>query len=156
MDRQVKGDILENLIIFDTYQAFKEKYYVTKIQRKSDNKEVDVSVIDKESKETYLFEVKYSNHIEKDHTKNLSSQSFIEYISENFGEVKARFVIYTGAPAEITDSLGDITYISAEEYLKNITHCSDILELLGSFSGIGKKEPARSMILAAKDLEASR
>ena len=131
IDKQVKGDILENLILFDTYQALGKNYYVTKIRRKQDSKEVDVVATDKKTKDTYLFEVKYADFIdESDQTKNLSNREFMNYISERFGQIKGRFVIYNGQYEPLSDGMGDIHYVSAEDYLKNVVHSDNIPQLL--------------------------
>lgn len=152
VDRQVKGDILENLILYDTYQALKDNYYVSKLHLNTSNKEVDVIVVDKKTKETYLFEVKYADYVDSEQTKNLSNSDFNEYIKENFGEVKGRYLIYNGERTAIKDELGTISYIKAEEYLKNIVHCNSIQDLLFSChiekelknNDIDKKPPANN------------
>ena len=152
VDRQVKGDILENLILYDTYQALKDNYYVSKLHLNTSNKEVDVIVVDKKTKETYIFEVKYADYVDSEQTKNLSNSDFNEYIKENFGEVKGRYLIYNGERTAIKDELGTISYIKAEEYLKNIVHCNSIQDLLLSChiekelknNDIDKKPPANN------------
>ena len=51
------------------------------------------------------FEVKYSNQIVIDQTKHLRNTDFLEYIDENFGKVKSRLVLYTGASSKQNDVL---------------------------------------------------
>ena len=140
IDNQVKGDILENLILYDTFQALSDQYYVTKINTRIKNrdKEIDVAIIDKKNLDTYLFEVKYSSEIAENQHQHLSSPEFLDYISDNFGQIKGRFVIYNGKTDIVTDELssyfGNIDYIPASNYLKEVTHCSNIMELINSFN----------------------
>jgi hypothetical protein len=113
---------------------------VTKINARINgrDKEVDMAIIDKETSDTYLFEVKYSSEIVENQCQHLSSPEFLEYISKNFGKIKGRFMVYNGEANVFTDELasdfGNINYISASTYLKEVAHCSNISELVNAIT----------------------
>lgn len=131
IDRQVKGDILENMILYDTYKALGQDYYVSKLHlNQLKNREVDLIVLDKKTTDTYLFEIKYADYIDKSQTKNLSGREFLEYIEENFGPITGRYVIYNGSCGQMKDEIGNIEYISAEKFLKTVVKAKNIDELL--------------------------
>ena len=133
LDNQTKGDILESLILFDTYTALpeinnvndKENYYVSKLRLENvvfnnkdlSGKEVDLLIRCPQNKGIYLFEVKYSEQIDEEQTTHLKDETFINYIESFFDEkVIERVVIYNGP----TDLQEHIKYINAEEYLSKI------------------------------------
>lgn len=130
IDRQVKGAILKNLIIYDTYKALNENYYVTKIRRHADGKEVALAIVDKQSKDTYLFEVKYSQHKVGNEAKNLADEDFSDYIEEKFGKIKGRYVLYTGENDRIDSPFGEINFFSAELFLKSVVKAKTVENLL--------------------------
>ena len=130
IDRQVKGAILKNLIIYDTYKALNENHYVTKIRRHADGKEVALAIVDKQSKDTYLFEVKYSQHKVGNEAKNLADEDSSDYIEEKFGKIKGRYVLYTGENDRIDSPFGKINFFSAELFLKSVVKAKTVENLL--------------------------
>ena len=130
IDRQVKGAILKNLIIYDTYKALNENYYVTKIRRHADGKEAALAIVDKQSKDTYLFEVKYSQHKVGNEAKNLADEDFSDYIEEKFGKIKGHYVLYTGENDRIDSPFGEINFFSAELFLKSVVKAKTVENLL--------------------------
>ena len=126
VDRQVKGDILENLILYDSYKALNENYYITKIRRRTDGKEVDLAIIDKQSK-------------------------------EKFGEIKGRYVIYTGDNDSIDSPFGEIKFFSAELFLKSVVKAKNIESLLNllnnKLEGISKNISTEQNLLIDSALE---
>ena len=157
VDRQVKGDILENLILYDSYKALNENYYITKIRRRTDGKEVDLAIIDKQSKDTYLFEVKYSQYKVDNQAKNLIHEDFCNYIEEKFGEIKGRYVIYTGDNDSIDSPFGEIKFFSAELFLKSVVKAKNIESLLNllnnKLEGISKNISTEQNLLIDSALE---
>lgn len=157
VDRQVKGDILENLILYDSYKALSENYYVTKIRRNSDGKEVDLAIVDKQTKDTYLFEVKYSKEKIENQAKNLVNENFCDYIEDRFGEIKGRYVIYNGTNDSIQSPFGEIKYLPAEQFLTNVVNVSTIEDLLNSFGGprdgMGERPVNKEFRFIDSDLE---
>ncbi len=144
IDRQTKGDILEMLILYDTFCSFPQiknihdssNYYVSKLRLENvfynnvslDGKEIDV-IIRTPEKNIYLLEVKYSEEKIVDQTTNLTNATLGDYIERNFdGKIIGRAVIYNGN-TELTD---EIKYINASEYLTSVRHVDKFDELFSS------------------------
>ena len=78
-DHFVKGILLENIILAETYKTFQkidlDRYYVSQLsitlRNNNQHVEADMILVDKQKGESYLFEVKYSNQIVIDQTKHL-------------------------------------------------------------------------------------
>ena len=68
-DHFVKGILLENIILAETYKTFQkidlDRYYVSQLsitlRNNNQHVEADMILVDKQKGESYLFEVKYSN-----------------------------------------------------------------------------------------------
>lgn len=128
-DRFVKGILLENIILAETYRSFSQndpkRFYVSQLSTtlKENNQHVEANMIlvDMQKNESYLFEIKYSNQIVEEQTKHLRNEHFRQYVDENFGKVINRFVIYTG---ESHCSTNEIPYLNAETYLNELSQFS--------------------------------
>lgn len=103
------GKILENFVIADIYKMLCDnkdtslfdktsRWYVSKFSHtvKGVFEEADLIIMDKQKKEVFLFEIKHSSELHENQSKHLESDSFIEYIKNNFGTVKDKAVLYTG------------------------------------------------------------
>jgi hypothetical protein len=73
-------------------------------------------VLDTKNEMIDRFEVKYSDKLDKKQIAHLTSESFKNYVEDNFGEIRNRFVIYNGK----SGIFQGISYINAEAYLKMI------------------------------------
>lgn len=128
-DRFVKGILLENIILAETYRSFSQndpkRFYVsqlsTTLKENNQHVEADMILVDMQKNESYLFEIKYSNQIVEEQTKHLRNEHFRQYVDENFGKVINRFVIYTG---ESHCSTNEIPYLNAETYLNELSQFS--------------------------------
>ena len=124
-DNHVKGIILENSIIANTYLNYSCKdIYVSKLHIKlnnGDEHEADMIVFDKRNNLSYLFEVKYNKEQHEDSIKHLDNIQFIEYVNDNFGTVAGRYVIYNGP----NSSINGINYINSSDYFKAIYQNKD-------------------------------
>lgn len=58
--------------------------------------EVDLIILNKQTRDVFLFEIKHSSKVDNEQTKHLESEQFINYIQDNFGPVKERIVLYNG------------------------------------------------------------
>lgn len=155
LERQVKGDILEGLILMDTRLAFgrqEEKIspldniYVSKIRVESalwkesllTGAEIDVCVREPKGQSLSLLEVKYAKTAEDGQSKWLRNSLFLDYIQTRFsGTVKHRMVIYNGE----SNLTGEILYVNAEQYLKTIGRAGSMEELLSLLEMQQKTEP---------------
>ena len=120
-DQFVKGILLENIILSETYKCYQEidrkRFYVSQLSvgpvDDLPDAEADLIIVDMEKKESYLFEIKHSDQVVDKQTRHLRNEDFINYISENFAPVKKCCVIYNGQPTRN----GAIDYLNAEKFL---------------------------------------
>lgn len=123
-DNFVKGILLENIILSETYIWLQsidaERYYVSQLStilpESMQQVEADLIIVDTETEEAYLFEIKFSDQQVEEQTKHLQNSEFIAYVDQNFGKVKSKTVIYNGADAE---AFG-VEYQNAETFLCRI------------------------------------
>lgn len=135
-----EGDILENIIIKDISSMLctnpnvrtkkidisdsTGRWYVAKLHWLESSyapglakeHEADVIIFDKENKETYLIEVKHSDKYAESQSLHLQSESFLAYVTNNFGAIKERAVLYTGE----SDFNHDVPRIKTEDFLVTI------------------------------------
>lgn len=123
-DNFVKGILLENIILSETYIWLQsidaERYYVSQLStilpESMQQVEADLVIVDTETEEAHLFEIKFSDQQVEEQTKHLQNSEFIAYVDQNFGKVKSRTVIYNGADAEVFG----VKYQNAETFLCRI------------------------------------
>lgn len=123
-DHFVKGILLENIILSETYQCYQEldkkRFYVSQLSiglnEGMKESEADLIILDKEDEKTYLFEIKYSDQVVENQTRHLRNEEFLRYVDENFAPVEKCCVIYNGQPTRV-DS---IDYLNAEKFLQCI------------------------------------
>lgn len=123
-DHFVKGILLENIILSETYRCYQEldkkRFYVSQLSiglnEGMKESEADLIILDKEEKKTYLFEIKYSDKVVENQTRHLRNEEFLNYVDENFAPVEKCYVIYNGQPMRV----GSIDYLNAEKFLQCI------------------------------------
>lgn len=127
-DRTVKGAILENAVIANTYLNYNQdrNLYISKLvlSPNGNRHEADMVVVDSSKDEVYLFEVKYSAGLETDHIKHLISEEFIDAIEKEFGAVAGRYVIYNG----VTGVWNGIKFVNAEDFFDTIYNHKDVFK----------------------------
>lgn len=116
-DGFVKGEILENIVIYETHLALKgdKNISVTKYNAYINGSpcEADMVVTDKKTGNTFLFEVKLSCEQHEEQRKHLENQDFITKVEEEFGPVIGKFVLYQGENYR----MGDVKYLNVEDFL---------------------------------------
>ena len=123
-DQFVKGILLENIILSETYKCYQDidrkRFYVSQLSvgpvDDLPESEADLIIVDREKKECYLFEIKHSDQVVERQTRHLRNEDFINYVSENFAPVKKCCVIYSGQPTH-NDT---IAYLNAEKFLMTV------------------------------------
>lgn len=104
------GKIQENFIITDIYKMLcknktsdldfidNNKWYVSKFSDTVNeiNEEADLIIVDKQKKEVFLFEIKHSSEVDDEQVRHLESSNLLNYIKENFGDIKNCAVLYNG------------------------------------------------------------
>lgn len=122
-DQFVKGELLENIILAETYQylqmADPKRYYVSQLSLilpTHQNAEADMLCVDKKKGEVYVFEIKHSSQRVKEQARHLTNPEFGKYIEANFGRIKMKAILYLGPDYHEKD----IDYFNAEKFLKKM------------------------------------
>ena len=114
--QEVRGRMLEDIVLIDTAKALKgQPYKVFKLQFTAG--EFDMVVYNTQEHCCDIYEVKHSAEMVADQSKHLRDEEKIRLTEKRFGEVKDRFVLYRGANAENEDG---IIYKNVAEYLKGL------------------------------------
>ncbi len=127
-DHFVKGILLENILLSETYLWLQEvdakEYYISQLSALlpeiKKTAEADMLILDQKHQEVHLFEIKHSDRIVEEQTRHLRNELFLNYIRENFGEVKSRSVIYLGGDQKVENPSGEISYWNAEKFLERV------------------------------------
>lgn len=110
---EIKGRMLEDIILLETKIANPKKE-VFKLQFAIG--EFDMVIFDKSTSTSEIFEIKYSQEINKEQFKNLIDFEKLSLTENKFGEIKNKYVIYRG----VTKAYENINYLNVEEYLKSL------------------------------------
>lgn len=113
---EVRGRMLEDIVLIDTAKALKpSRYNVFKLQ--FDRGEFDMVVYDKQENYCDVYEIKHSDKMVFEQTKHLMDEEKIALTERRFGEVRGRYVLYRGETAENENG---ILYKNAVDYLKGL------------------------------------
>ena len=112
---EVRGRMLEDIILLETMKALWKDYDVFKLQFAAG--EYDMVVYGKNRQGCAAYEVKHSDKCVAEQARHLRNKEMLSGISPRFGTLKGRYVLYLG---ENQDSGDGIAYRNAEEYLKNL------------------------------------
>lgn len=112
---QVRGRMLEDIILLETSKALGKRYEVFKLQFQRG--EYDMVIYDSKENNCALYEVKHSKVCVRDQTNHLRNEEFLKHTSHRFGELVGRYVLYLGEDLDTEDG---IAYRNAETYLKQL------------------------------------
>ena len=113
IDTEIKGRMMEDIILLHTAKANKDKE-VFVLQFVAG--EFDMVVFDERSASCCIFEIKHSTQADKHQYRHLIDEEKCALCEHRYGTIKARYVIYNGESFKENE----INYINAEEYLKDI------------------------------------
>ena len=111
----VKGRMMEDIVLLETGRAANREEEVFKFKF-DDGGEYDMVIYDSRKNSCRLYEVKHSDRITERQTRYLKDSARLATISQRFGNIEGRYVIYRGC-TQMSDS---IKYINAEEYLNSL------------------------------------
>lgn len=113
--KEVRGRMLEDVILLETSKALDKRYKVCKLQFASG--EFDMVVYDREANQCAAFEIKHSRQAVLEQARHLRDAEKCALTERRFGKLVGRYVLYLGQTREIEDG---ITYRNAEEFLKEL------------------------------------
>lgn len=112
----VKGRMLEEIVLFETISKFKDGFEVFKYRFARG--EFDMVIYNKNEHSCRIFEIKHSQEIVKEQCKNLLDEEMCKATENKFGEITNKSVIYRGNDT-ITE-LG-IEYLNVSNFLRSLS-----------------------------------
>ena len=136
---EVKGRMLEEIVLYETLRQVDESQEVFKLQ--FDKGEFDMVIYDKDKHICLIFEIKYSTEIVPEQAKHLTDEEKCRRTEETFGEIVGKYVLYRGESQMADDG---IEYWNVSEYLECLSE-SEIIEEDSIFSKLKNDYPTLSM-----------
>ena len=113
--QEVRGRMLEDIILLETSKSLDKRFEVFKLQFISG--EFDMVIRNKETNTCALYEIKHSDKYVIEQAKHLLNPEKISLTTPRFGDLVGRYVLYLG---ENIDTSEGIAYRNAKEFLKNL------------------------------------
>lgn len=112
---EVRGRMLEEIILLETTKALGKKYQVFKLQ--SIDGECDMVIRDATTNTCAVYEIKHSKECVYEQTRHLRSEKMLSMTTPRFGTLVGRYVLYLG---DKLDTEEGISYRNAEQFLKTL------------------------------------
>lgn len=116
---EVRGRMMEDIILLEAAKALGKNYKVFKLQFNSG--EFDMVIRDKTNNTCAIYEIKHSKEYVPEQGRHLMDESKLALTTPRYGSLIGRYVLYLG---ENMDSEDGIAYRNAEEFLKNLPNIS--------------------------------
>lgn len=110
---EVRGRMLEDIILLETSKALGKNYNVFKFRYVGG--EFDMVIRDSKNNSCAIYEIKHSRVCVEDQAKHLCNPEFLSKITPRFGKLVGRYVLYLGENLDLDNG---IAYRNAEEFLK--------------------------------------
>ena len=112
---EVRGRMLEDIILLETTKALGKNYEVFKL--KFEQGEFDMVVCDKKNLTCALYEIKHSRECVYEQARHLRDEEKLSVTDYRYGKITGRYVLYLG---DDMDTEEGIAYRNAEQFLKNL------------------------------------
>ncbi len=113
---EVRGRMLEDIVLFETARALpKKQYEVFKLRFTSG--EYDMVIWDSKQNRCTLYEIKHSTTYADPQARHLRDEEKLNIAGHKFGRIVGRYVLYNG---ESLDTKDGIAYRNVEEFLKKL------------------------------------
>ncbi len=116
---EVRGRMMEDIILLETTKALGKNYKVFKLQFRTG--EFDMVIRDKNNNTCAIYEIKHSKEYVREQGRHLMDEKKLGLTTPRYGSLVGRFVLYLG---ENMDSEDGIAYCNVEEFLKNLPNIS--------------------------------
>ena len=121
LDEKIKGDMLEQIVLFDVRSDLNDTYFdVLKPEFRINGQkkgEYDMLIYDKQQNGYWCFEIKHSKHQFDKQVIHLKNEKFKEVIDKQYGERIDAYVLYRG---ETVMSDFGIQYVNVTDFLSAI------------------------------------
>lgn len=113
---EVRGRMLEDIVLFETSRALpKKQYEVFKLRFASG--EYDMVIWDSEQNRCALYEIKHSAVYAEPQARHLRDEEKLNIAEYKFGNIVGRYVLYSGETLNTEDG---IAYRNVEQFLKQL------------------------------------
>ena len=112
---EVRGRMMEEIILLETSKALPARYRVFKLQ--FDAGEFDMVVYDSVENTCRIYEIKHSELAVPEQCRHLLDEEKCTATERRFGKITGKYLIYRGSSMENSDG---IKYLSVSEYLRSL------------------------------------
>ena len=112
---EVRGRMMEDIILLETAKALGKNYKVFKLQFNAG--EFDMVIRDKINNTCAIYEIKHSKEYVLEQGRHLMDENKLALTTPRYGSLVGRYVLYLG---ENMNSEEGIAYRNAEDFLKNL------------------------------------
>lgn len=116
---EVRGRMLEDIILLETSKALEKNYRVFKLQFESG--EFDMVIRDTQHNTCAVYEIKHSSECVREQGRHLMNKEMLALTTPRFGTLEGRYVLYLGEDIDTEDG---IAYRNAENFLKSLPNIS--------------------------------
>lgn len=116
---EVRGRMLEDIVLLETMKALGKNYNVFKYQFASG--EYDMLIYGKAERGCAAYEIKHSDQCVREQARHLRNEAMLSLTTPRFGTLEGRYVLYLG---EDTDTEDGIACRNAERFLKALPEIS--------------------------------
>ncbi len=117
--QEIRGRMLEDMILLETSKALGKNYKVCKLMFASG--EFDMVIFDQKGNACAVYEIKHSAQYVREQARHLLDEEKLLFTVGRFGRLAGRFVLYLGKDLDTEDG---IAYRNAEQFLKNLPQIS--------------------------------
>lgn len=114
---EVRGRMLEDIVLLETLNALPEQYEVFKFQCAAG--EYDMVIYDRKTNTCAAYEIKHSSQYVWEQARHLVDEEKLSLLSPRYGALRGRYVLYMG---EDMDTEEGIAYRNVEQFLKRLPH----------------------------------
>ena len=116
---EVRGRMMEDIILLESAKALGKNYKVFKLQFRAG--EFDMVIRDKINNTCAIYEIKHSKEYVREQGCHLMDENKLTLTTPRYGSLVGRYVLYLG---ENMDSEDGIAYRNAQDFLKNLPNIS--------------------------------
>ena len=116
---EVRGRMMEDIILLESAKALGKNYKVFKLQFRAG--EFDMVIRDKINNTCAIYEIKHSKEYVREQGRHLMDENKLTLTTPRYGSLVGRYVLYLG---ENMDSEDGIAYRNAQDFLKNLPNIS--------------------------------
>lgn len=116
---EVRGRMLEDIVLLETMKALGRNYDVFKYQFATG--EYDMLIYGRNERGCAAYEIKHSDKCVSEQSRHLRNENMLSLTTPRFGTLEGRYVLYLGENKDTDDG---IAYRNAEQFLKALPEIS--------------------------------